>query len=61
MINSPRLLKIQSHWQNWTIFETFFVQVFVHPAEGGPGIELLRRRGGRQPEEEVEKGEKSLS
>ena len=47
---------------NWTVFETFFCfQVFVHPAEGGPGIELLRRRGGRQPEEEVEKGEKSLS
>ena len=31
--------------------------MFVHPAEGGPGIELLRRRGCRQPEEEVEKGE----
>ena len=32
--------------------------MFVHSAEGGPGIELLRRRGGRQPKKEVEKGEK---
>ena len=46
-------------WQNWTVLATFFCfQVFVHPAEGGPGIELLRRRGGWQPEKEVEKGEK---
>ena len=31
-------------------------QVFFHPAKGGPGFELLRR-GGRQSEEEVEKGD----